>query len=169
MKKISASIFILPFIVLNAFSNEFDFSTNSLRIKISPKGNIVSLHSLELNKEFFSEKGESALLRVKINNEYFLPEKAEYKNNGIIKLYFENRISVEIKVKQNQQYITFEVISVNDDEGIQAVVWGPVPTIISEIVGEIIGVVRNKEFAIGLMGINLKTPGGFPYNDEGWQ
>ena len=169
MKKISASIFILPFIVLNAFTNEFDFSSNSLRIKISPKGNIVSLHSLELNKEFFSEKGESALLRVKVNNEYFLPEKAEYKNNGIIKLYFENRISVEIKVKQNQQYITFEVISVNDDEGIQAVVWGPVPTIISEIVGEIIGVVRNKEFAIGLMGINLKTPGGFPYNDEGWQ
>ena len=107
MKKISASIFILPFIVLNAFSNEFDFSTNSLRIKISPKGNIVSLYSLELNKEFFSEKGESALLRVKVNNEYFLPEKAEYKNNGIIKLYFENRISVEIKVKKNQQYITF--------------------------------------------------------------
>ena len=35
--------------------------------------------------------------------------------------------------------------------------WGPIATSIKKHVGEIVGVVRNDAFAIGLQGLNVKT------------
>ena len=45
--------------------------------------------------------------------------------------------------------------------------WGPYPATIRETVGEVIGVVRDGAFALGLQSLNPKTLGGFPENDEG--
>jgi hypothetical protein len=47
------------------------------------------------------------------------------------------------------------------------VLWGPYPTTIRKTVGEVIGVVRDGAFALGLQALNLKTLGGYPENDEG--
>ena len=40
------------------------------------------------------------------------------------------------------------------------ILWGPYPTIIGDTIGEVVGVVRNKEFAIGIQALNIKTLGG---------
>jgi hypothetical protein len=45
--------------------------------------------------------------------------------------------------------------------------WGPIPTSIRKTVGEVVGVVRDGEFALGIQALNLKTLGGYPENDEG--
>ena len=50
---------------------------------------------------------------------------------------------------------------------IDAVIWGPYPTTISKIIGEIIGVVRNDNFALGIQVLNVKTLGGKLMNNEG--
>ena len=47
----------------------------------------------------------------------------------------------------------------------ELVLWGPFPTSIGDTVGEVVGVVRNKDFAIGIQALNIKTLGGYP-NDE---
>jgi len=46
------------------------------------------------------------------------------------------------------------------------VVWGPYPTAISNIIGETVGVVRDKEFAVGLQALNAKTLGGYPVSEN---
>jgi len=52
---------------------------------------------------------------------------------------------------------------------IDRVLWGSFAITINKTVGEIIGVVRNDDFAIGLQALNLKTIGGYPFNDEGYE
>ena len=45
--------------------------------------------------------------------------------------------------------------------------WGPIATTIGQTIGEVVGVVRNTEFAIGLQTLNTKTCGGKLVNEEG--
>ncbi len=52
-------------------------------------------------------------------------------------------------------------------EAIEAVLWGPINTTIRETIGEVVGVVRDRDFAIGLQTLNTKTCGGKLVNDEG--
>jgi hypothetical protein len=42
------------------------------------------------------------------------------------------------------------------------ILWGPYPTTIRDTIGEVVGVVRNKDFAIGIQALNIKTLGGYP-------
>jgi hypothetical protein len=51
-------------------------------------------------------------------------------------------------------------------EEVELVLWGPYPTTIGEIVGETVGVVRNREFALGIQALNAKTLGGFPTTED---
>ncbi|MBK6947042.1 MAG: hypothetical protein IPH16_02225 [Haliscomenobacter sp.] len=46
------------------------------------------------------------------------------------------------------------------EAAIDKVVWGPFATTIGETVGEIVGVVRNGQFALGIQSLNVKTVGG---------
>ena len=51
---------------------------------------------------------------------------------------------------------------------VDAVIWGPYPTSISRTVGEIIGVVRDSAFALGIQALNPKTIGSYPDSAEGF-
>jgi hypothetical protein len=58
-----------------------------------------------------------------------------------------------------------EVSEITPEEKVDIVLWGPYPTIIKEIIGDIVGVVRNSEYAIGIQSLNTKTLGG-PHENE---
>src|SRR5690606_5212421 len=44
--------------------------------------------------------------------------------------------------------------------------WGPFETNIKETIGETVGVVRNKDFSIGIQALNMRTLGGYPSNED---
>jgi len=43
---------------------------------------------------------------------------------------------------------------------------GTIPNTIGDIIGEVIGVVRDGEFAIGIQALNVKTLGGYPTREN---
>ena len=88
-------------------------------------------------------------------------------DEDIIELsYAKNQIDAKIKVLSNDGYITFELIELSDVDKVELVTWGPFKTIIKETIGETIGVVRNKDFSIGIQSLNPRTLGGFPTPDD---
>ncbi|HPT14585.1 MAG TPA: hypothetical protein PK796_07340 [Bacteroidales bacterium] len=97
------------------------------------------------------------------------PVKAIYKkhNNRLI-LDYEDGERAEIVVCAKSTYITFELVSLTnyDNSLINAVIWGPYKTIISNLFGEVIGVARDTSqavnYAIGLLGTDSITAPGLP-------
>ncbi len=69
-------------------------------------------------------------------------------------------------MEQKKHSVNFELIKINNPEEIELVIWGPYPTIINEVIGETIGVVRGDEFALGIQALNPKTLGGYPWNEN---
>ena len=49
---------------------------------------------------------------------------------------------------------------------VELVLWGPYPTTIGDLIGEVVGVVRDAEFAVGLQALNAKTLGGYPTREN---
>ncbi len=77
---------------------------------------------------------------------------------------FADRIEVTVEVVQKPGYATLEVTAIAnpEDKDIRLVLWGPLATDISAHVGETVGVVSDRDFAIGLIGVNARTLGGWP-------
>jgi hypothetical protein len=62
--------------------------------------------------------------------------------------------------------VVFETVEVEPSAKVELVLWGSYPIAIREMIGEVIGVVRDREFAVGIQSLNLKTLGGYPNRDN---
>jgi hypothetical protein len=78
-----------------------------------------------------------------------------------------HQATVDVQVQAKATHLVLSIVRAEPARHIDAIVWGPYPTTIAKTVGEIIGVVRDGETAIGLQVLNAKTLGGDLPNDEG--
>ena len=83
---------------------------------------------------------------------------------GTYTFNFADNISVVVTVVEKAGYATLELTSVTNphSKDIRMVIWGPLTTDITENIGETVGLVSNRDFAIGLFGTNAKTTAGWP-------
>ena len=70
---------------------------------------------------------------------------------GTYTFNFADNISVVVTAVEKAGYATLELTSVTnpDSKDIRLVIWGPLTTDITENIGETVGVVSNRDFAIG--------------------
>lgn len=130
-------------------------------------GNLTSVTDLKTGKEYIPSGETVPLAQVKIAGKLYLPSAASWSKSTLTLTYKEAKVSAKVNIDNKGKYIVFELTDISPKNTVDAVVWGPYATIISETVGEFIGVVRNSEFAIGLQALNPKTTGGDLVNDEG--
>ncbi len=163
--------YILLIVLIN-YSCEVEdtiLETDHLMISINHKGRIKSLMDKNSVTEYLADKQEAPLLTIRKRDSSILSPislKVDKESNRFT-LSFKEDIKVEIAYKEKPSHISFELISASPIDKVPVIIWGPYPTTIKETVGEVIGVVRNKDFAIGLQALNIKTIGGFPENNEG--
>ena len=83
---------------------------------------------------------------------------------GTYTFNFADNISVVVTAVEKAGHATLELTSVTnpDSKDIRLVIWGPLTTDITENIGDTVGVVSNRDFAIGMFGVNAKTTGGWP-------
>jgi len=67
-----------------------------------------------------------------------------------------------VAVRAKPTHVTFELTHLRTAHQVEWVLWGPYPISIGDLVGEVVGVVRNSEFAVGIQALNVKTLGGYP-------
>ena len=84
-----------------------------------------------------------------------------------ITLKYNLGLTIAISIQSKSSHLVFTIIKAEPAAAIEAVIWGPLPTTIHKTVGEVIGVVRDNDIALGIQVLNIKTLGGDFPNSEG--
>jgi len=165
----STVIVILSAVLRSAASAEAILETDDLRLVVDTNGAIKSLLDRGQGMEYAAGDQECALLRVRSDGRSEIPSEMLWDaRQGTMRLIYDGiRVEALVKVTAKPTHVSLELVSIDPLEKVDAVQWGPLPTTIRKTVGEIVGVVRNEQYAIGLQGLNVKTLGGVFLNEEG--
>lgn len=149
------------------FSQAKTFKTRFATVTINSKGYITSIKDKVSGREYVPKGMSSALISLYKNKQYILPVKAIFINKtGNIRLSFSNGAVAILKASGKEDYLRFELVSLDNRKGIDNIVWGPYKTTISKKIGEIISVVRSDDYAIGMMGLTDNTTSGPPSDGD---
>ncbi len=152
------------FCSIGQLNAQVKFATKQWSLSLDATGKVSSLKSLSLQKEFLVADKANALLNIKLQGNIIAPKTCVWKpkSSELVFTYPQSGMVATVKVKQEAAYLTFELTHLTQAESVDLVLWGPFPTSIGDTVGEVVGVVRNKDFAIGVQALNVKTLGGYP-------
>ncbi len=142
-----------------------EWSTENFKISIGHNGAIKALVNPGTGKDYLAKDTSSYLMSIRVNNDIKNPQTAQIKDDEIL-LQFENNIEANIKVRQKPTHLTFEVVSIKNNDSVDVIFWGPYNTTINKTISETVGVVRGEEYAIGIQSLNIKTLGGYPWNES---
>jgi len=148
---------------------QVDLAADGLRVRIDLRGQVTSVSDPASQHEYLAAGQPAPLLAVKVGGKLEEPTALRWDARaGVATLqYAGGGVRVRVKGARKPTHVVFEIAGVEPANVVDAVIWGPYPTTIRETVGEIIGVARDAEYAIGLQVLNIKTIGGYPLNDEG--
>ncbi|MFZ4411749.1 MAG: hypothetical protein ACOYOV_01605 [Bacteroidales bacterium] len=167
MKQLVFIIFLL--LSLIRFSGaQTSFTAADLKISFDQKGNFTEITNLKTKLNYLSKDTISPLITLISQSKSYLPSSMHCnRSNNILSLqYNEAGITIDIQLVLRKTHLSLEIIKAEPTDKIEAIVWGPMPLVISKTIGEIIGVVRDDKVAIGLQVLNVKTDGG-NYSREG--
>ncbi len=165
-KILSYTAFILLIFSSCSHENELliaEYNTNHLKISITNRGLVNELTHLETGENYLSKDTSTFIMSIRVNNEVEVPQSASAKDDRIV-LQFENNIEANIKIKEKPTHLVFELVSITHP--VDLILWGPYHTTIYKTIGETVGVVREEKFAIGIQSLNIKTLGGYPWNES---
>lgn len=143
------------------------FASHSFQMAIDHLGQITNLIDKSTGDDYFAKSISAPFLSIRVNQEIIPPSSADFdEKNQILLLRFDNNIHAKIRVESKATYLTFELQEISGSADIELIVWGPYPTTIKTIIGETIGVVRGERFSLGIQALNIKTLGGYPWNEN---
>lgn len=145
------------------------FTAGELKFGIDGQGKVTEITNTVANKSLLAKDTTAALLTLVSSGVRYLPTAASYNKaqKKMTVIFQAVGVNIEIKVQQKPGHLVLEIIKATPAEKIDAVVWGPYPTVINKTVGEVIGVVRDGTTAVGIQVLNIKTLGGDYPNKEG--
>jgi hypothetical protein len=141
------------------------FQTRSARVQLDNKGFITSLKSLRSDKEYCPAGHPSSLLALheggQPNDKLLFPSAAVFnRTKNEIELKYGNGAVAVVKAEGKEQYFRFQLVSLTPRGSVDNIVWGPIHTTVSRIIGDLLGVVREEDWAIGLYGLDDNTIAG---------
>lgn len=141
------------------------FNTSEFKISIDNKGLVNELLSVKTGKNHLALDTISPLLALRSKGKWLYAERANF-TKGHLEIQFENDHTAVVAVVQKETHINFELLSLTQNERIDLIQWGPYQTSIYKTIGETVGVVRDDGFAVGIQSLNIKTLGGYPWNES---
>lgn len=151
-------------------NNNTVLNANAFSMGIDKSGNLTSLRDVENNIEYFAKGVKSPLLTLVFDDSTkILPQRmVTDKNQNLFTLFYRGDIKVDIAYKEKESYLRFEIVDVQNLDKVSGIIWGAYPTTIDQTIGELVGVVRNSDFAIGMQALNPETTGGVPVTNAGF-
>lgn len=138
------------------------FRTPDATLNVDDKGFIDSLVATQSGKEYSPSGHASALMSLHVsgkpNTELVTPTSAAYDAaTKSFTLKYPNGSVAVVKAEAKADYFRFQLVSLTNRESVDNIVWGPVNTTVSGKIGDITGVVRDADFAIGMYGLDDNT------------
>jgi hypothetical protein len=156
-------VFVLTILFACDVHSQVSFQTKQFKLSFNQVGMLTEMLDRVTNKNYLAADQTSYLLAVQRNGSFVNPQNLQWKNKSSeIILSYPDKSTATIKATQNNDYISFELTQLTNAADAEFILWGPYPANIGDTIGEVVGVVRNKEFAIGIQALNIKTLGGFP-------
>lgn len=139
-----------------------------LKIDLDGKGYFKGIAMTGLSKNYLCADTVAPFITLVSDRERYFPSSLDYEagSKTLVLSFDKIMANVEVKVSCYASHIAFEVSKAEPAAQIDGLVWGPIPTTVSETIGEIIGVVRDDDVGLGIQVLNPKTLGG-DYNPEG--
>jgi hypothetical protein len=166
MTKFTLLLIAAFFMTLSLCAGNISFETPTFKMALNDEGDIVSLFDKLKHTEYLPAGQVAPLLTIRVNNVFEHPSLVRKKNNMLTISFTGNKVEAQVKAIARSGYISFELTAITKAELVELVVWGPFPTTIRETIGECVGVVRDKQFAIGIQSLNVKTLGGYPSEEN---
>ena len=141
--------------------------TSYVSLAIDSTGYIRSIKSKVDGQEYLSSKKSSPLLALYVGNDNPIYPSSACLSEGIVVLSYPNGSVATVGVKEKGEYIMFRLLSLENRGEVDNVVWGPYNTTIREYIGDMLGVVSNEDYTIGLFAGNDNTITGVP-TDGDW-
>ena len=143
--------------------------TESAALSIGSNGAIMAFSRRSDGMDYLAKNQPAPLLSLRSNGTLHAPDQATWDAaaHRLTLRFGKSGLSAQVRVISKTSHITFELIEIAPAGSADLAVWGPYPTSIRKTVGEVVGVVRDGTFALGLQALNIKTLGGYPENDEG--
>lgn len=146
-------------------------SAGALQVGLSRQGAVTELRNTTSGADYLDLNHPAPLLTVVSDNERYLPTAlalSKVRSGKLLTLeYAPIGVRIVVRVREQPTHLALDIVSASPAARIDAVIWGPYPTIITKTVGEVIGVVRDGKVAVGLQVLNMKTLGGDLPNNEG--
>jgi len=166
--KIPYFYFLLLIILATSCSIEQGEKTEliagDLGIVMNDEGQIKRLYDLNTGIDYLHPDSVSYLVQLRIDSNIIHPVGMEIKEaENMLYFYFQNDMEVKISMKAHGNYLGLEFFNIRGSDTPDLLIWGPIYTSIDKTIGETVGVVRNKDFAIGIQSLNPKTLGGYPW------
>src|SRR6478735_1675873 len=136
--------------------------TRHAALRIDDKGFITSLTNKVSGKEYSPAGHPSPLLSLhedgQPNTTLLAPVSATFQPDKTgVTLKFPNGATASVKIAEKDGYFRFQLLALAPRDKVDNIVWGPLNTSISGKIGDIIGVVRDTDFAIGMFGLDDNT------------
>ena len=143
--------------------------TESAALSIGSHGALMAFSRRSDGMDYLAKNQPAPLLSLRSGGTLLAPEGATWDAaaHRLTLRFGKSGLSAQVRVISKTSHITFELIEISPAGSADLAVWGPYPTSIRKTVGEVVGVVRDGTFALGLQALNIKTLGGYPENDEG--
>ena len=146
-------------------------AAGSLQLAVSRAGSLTALRNTATNTDYLAPSQPAPLLTLVSGGKRFVPSAlsvAQAKDGKLLTLqYATTGVRIVVRARETPTHLALDIVSALPAAKVDAVVWGPYPTIITRTVGEVIGVVRDGSVAVGLQVLNAKTLGGDLPNNEG--
>jgi len=146
---------------------EITLQTRESRIRIDERGRVTSLVSRRSGKQYCPTGHPSALLSLheaaQPAERLISPVTASFDHERHeILLRYANGAVARVKAEAKNSYFRFQLLALVNRGDVDDVVWGPIKTTVSKRIGDLIGVVRDDDWAIGMMGLDDNTIAGTP-------
>ncbi|MCW3816021.1 polysaccharide lyase family protein [Micromonospora sp. DR5-3] len=145
-------------------SPRLEIDAGFLSVGLSETGRVTSLVDVRSGFDYVAAGKSVPLVSVVADGQQAVPTEVAYSSRDKVFTFRTNKASIDVKVVQLATYSTLEVVGLDPAPGVdvQTLLWGPLPTSVTQTIGETAGVVRNDAFAVGLRPLNDKTVGGWP-------
>lgn len=166
--RLSATLVLLLFSLLNQclYGQISDsgqtITSGDLVLSFDQDGAIVRLVDADSGTDYGVEKDHASLVGlISGSGQILSPDRFTFED-GLYRYRFAEGISVEVKADVMSDYITFEVVDFQDNtqREIAALFWR-VDSRLRSTVAETAGIISDDSFALGIQGLNTKTPGGW--------
>lgn len=166
-KYVIAGILVLGLSAGGTRAADIELRTRYLSVGIDGRGYIETLRDVRTGRDYAPEGHASALLSLWRDSTVFAPVRACYRHDSDeISLFYDNGSEAVLKAEAKGEYLRLELRSLTPRNGVDNIAWGPYNTTISKYIGDVFSVVRDDEFAIGLVALDDNTTSGPPCDGE---